>query len=135
MIPEETQGATKVADAIHEHRPAPSELVRGARPGSRILLLLIASAGAAAVLLLGMWFVSNGGFAKQNPDSNENAQAFSDDAPVTPSAQAPTGNSSSAPPTHQVAPGPSGQAPDVDVQSRPVTPPHKPDSPDEFTGQ
>lgn len=136
MIPEETQGATKVADAIHEHRPVSSELVRGARPGSRILLLLIASAGAAAVLLLGMWAVSKGGFASQNPDSDQNAAAFNDDAPVGPATPSGAASRTGAPPPAQpIAAGPSGAAPDVNVQSRPVAPSRPADSPDEFTGQ
>lgn len=112
MTPEETQGATKVADAVHEHRPVPSDLVRGARPGSRILLILIVSAGAAAVLLLGMWFLSNGGFASQNPNNGQqavDAQAFDNDAPPAP-APAATG-----------APGPTADPLIAETPTRPGT--------------
>ena len=116
MTPEETNGATKVADAVHEHRPVSSELVRGARPGSRILLLLIVSAGAAAVLLLGMWFLSNGGFAGQNPNAGGqavDAQAFNGDASTPATADAPTTS------TGQAVPVPTGEAPNVNAPTAP----------------
>lgn len=116
MTPEETQGATKVADAVHEHRPVSSELVRGARPGSRILLILIVSAGAAAVLLLGMWFLSNGGFASQNANNGQQAvdtQAFDNEARIPPKADAPTGSEG------QAQPAASGQAPNVNAPTQP----------------
>jgi len=83
---------SEAADAVHEGRPVDAQYVRGARPGRRILWVLIASAGAAAVLLLGMWFVSNGGFAAQNANIGgqaEDAAAFDNsgqprpDAPTT----------------------------------------------------
>ena len=72
---------SRSADAVHEGRPVEAQYVRGGRPGVRILWLLILSTGAAAVLLLGMWFVSNGGFAAQNANTGDqavDAQAFSD---------------------------------------------------------
>ncbi|CAN5126133.1 hypothetical protein BH10PSE1_BH10PSE1_14410 [soil metagenome] len=116
MTPEQTNGATKVADAVHEHRPADPDLVRGARPGSRILLILIVSAGAAAVLLLGMWFLSNGGFASQNPNNGQqavDAQAFSGDSATPPAADAPTTS------TGQAAPTATGDAPNVNAPTQP----------------
>lgn len=116
MTPEETHGASKVADAVHEHRPASSDLVRGGRPGGRILLILIVSAGAAAVLLLGMWLVSNGGFASTNPDAGLQAvdsQAFQGDARTPPAADAPTDASGRA------APVPTGEAPNLNAPTQP----------------
>jgi hypothetical protein len=83
---------TEAADAVHEGRPVDAQYVRGARPGNRMLWLLILSGGAAAILLLGMWFLSNGGFAAQNPNAGEqavDAAAFSNSSQV-PAADAPT---------------------------------------------
>jgi hypothetical protein len=116
MTPEETRGASKAADAVHEHRPVPPELARGARPGSRILLILIVSAGAAAVLLLGMWFLSNGGFSRQNPNIGHqvtDSQAFNNDAATPPAADAPTTA------TGQAQPVPTGEAPNVNAPTQP----------------
>ena len=84
----------KVADAVHEGRPVEAQYVRAGRGGVRLLTVLIVSAGAAAVLLIGMWFLSQGGFARTNANNGDQAvdsQAFSQtgDAP-TPTADAPT---------------------------------------------
>ena len=75
---------SEAAAAVHEGRPVAADYVRGARPGKRILLLLIVSAGAAAVLLLGMWFVSNSGFETTNANNGDqavDAAAFDKSAP------------------------------------------------------
>ena len=56
----------KAADAVHEGRPVEAQYVRGGRGGLRILTLLLVSLAAVAILLLGMWFVSQGGFAATN---------------------------------------------------------------------
>lgn len=83
----------KSADAVHEGRPVEAQYVRGGRGGVRILTLLIVSAGAAAILLLGMWFVSNGGFERTNANNGEqpvDAQAFNREAAAAPTADAPT---------------------------------------------
>ena len=80
---------SEAADAVHEGRPVDAQYVRGARPGTRILVLLIVSAGAAAILLLGMWFVSNGGFASTNANTGDqavDAAAFDNSGPPTPDA-------------------------------------------------
>lgn len=78
----------KAADAVHEGRPVEAQYVRGGRGGVRILTLLIVSLAAVAILLLGMWFVSQGGFADTNANTGVqavDAQAFSD-APAAPPA-------------------------------------------------
>lgn len=89
------------ADAVHEGRPVEAQYVRGGRGGVRILALLAVSAGAAAILLLGMWFVSQGGFARTNANNGEqavDAQAFNDSAAgespaaAPPAASAPASN-------------------------------------------
>lgn len=57
------------ADAVEHHAPIEAQYVRQGRSGRRILWLLIVSGGAAAVLLLGMWLLSNGGFQTVNQDA------------------------------------------------------------------
>lgn len=58
------------ADAVEHHAPIEAQYVRQGRGGVRILWLLILSGGATAVLLLGMWLLSNGGFQTVNPDAD-----------------------------------------------------------------
>ncbi len=102
---------SEAADAVHEGRPVDAQYVRGARPGKRILVILILSAGAAAILLLGMWFLSNGGFAAQNPNTGQqaaDAAAFSTTNSV-PAADAPT--TATGEPTNP----PTGEAPNVNA--------------------
>lgn len=85
---------------------------RGAAPGRRIAWILGLSAGAAAILLLGMWALSNGGFAAQNVNQGQqavDAAAFSSNANATPSADAPT--TSTGEPTSP----PAGEAPNVNA--------------------
>lgn len=77
----------KSADAVHEGRPVEAQYVRGGRGGVRILTLLAISLAAVAILLLGMWFVSRGGFAQT--ESRTAAQSFDNDTPAAP-APAPT---------------------------------------------
>lgn len=79
----------KAADAVHEGRPVEAQYVRGGRGGVRILTLLVVSLAAVAILLLGMWFVSQGGFADTNANTGQqavDAQAFDDDAATAPGA-------------------------------------------------
>ena len=86
-----TDPHSESADAVHEGRPVDAQYVRGARPGKRILWLLIVSGGAAAILLIGMWFVSNGGFETTNAnigDQAVDAAAFDRAAPTAPNAPA-----------------------------------------------
>ncbi|HEY4585775.1 MAG TPA: hypothetical protein VIG84_05235 [Brevundimonas sp.] len=47
------------ADAVEDHRAVEAQYVRQGRGGRRILTLLILSAGAAALLLLGIWAATN----------------------------------------------------------------------------
>ncbi len=75
------------ADAVEHHVPIEAQYVRQGRGGRRILWLLIVSGGAAAVLLLGMWLLSNGGFQTVNPDAGdarEDVAAFDQAAPAPP---------------------------------------------------
>ncbi|WP_439470642.1 hypothetical protein [Brevundimonas sp.] len=102
----------KAADAVHEGRPVEAQYVRGGRGGVRILTVLIVSAGAAAILLLGMWFVSNGGFDATNANNGQqpvDAQAFSGDAATPPTADAPT--TATGQPTNP----PTGEAPNINA--------------------
>lgn len=83
----------KSADAVHEGRPVEAKYVRGGGRGSRILTILVISVAAVSILLLGMWFVSQGGFARTNAnvgDQAVDAQAFQGDAATPPTADAPT---------------------------------------------
>ena len=85
------------ADAVEHHEPIEAQYVRQGRGGVRILWLLIVSAGAAAVLLLGMWLLSNSGFQTVNADAGgtrKDSAAF--DAPSA--APAPTPAATASPP-------------------------------------
>ncbi|MBI2262931.1 MAG: hypothetical protein HYU62_14880 [Caulobacterales bacterium] len=83
----------KAADAVHEGRPVEAQYVRGGRGGVRILTLLLVSLAAVAILLLGMWFVSQGGFSRTNANDGDqavDAAAFQADPVEIPAADAPT---------------------------------------------
>ena len=102
----------KAADAVHEGRPVEAQYVRGGRGGVRILTLLLVSLAAVAILLLGMWFVSQGGFAQTNANDGDqavDAAAFQTDPVEIPAADAPT--TATGEPT---AP-PTGAAPNVNA--------------------
>ncbi len=102
----------KAADAVHEGRPVEAQYVRGGRGGVRILTLLLVSLAAVAVLLLGMWFVSQGGFARTNANDGDqpvDAAAFQGERVAVPAADAPT--TATGEPT---AP-PTGEAPNVNA--------------------
>lgn len=109
----------KAADAVHEGRPVEAQYVRGGRGGVRILTLLVISLAAVAILLLGMWFVSQGGFANTNANNGEqavDAQAFQGDGgSAIPSADAPTGAGG------QPASPPTGETPNVNAPTVPST--------------
>ena len=102
----------KAADAVHEGRPVEAQYVRGGRGGVRILTLLVISLAAVAVLLLGMWFVSQGGFAATNANDGGQAvdtAAFQTDPVEIPAADAPT--TARGEPTSP----PTGEAPNVNA--------------------
>ena len=83
----------KAADAVHEGRPVEAQYVRGGRGGVRILTLLLVSLAAVAILLLGMWFVSQSGFAQTNANDGDqpvDAAAFQGERVAVPAADAPT---------------------------------------------
>ncbi len=83
---------------------------------NNILWLLIVSAGAAAVLLLGMWFLSQGGLSQTNANDGGqavDAQAFQGDRAPPPAADAPTG------PTGEARPAPTGETPNVTAPTQP----------------
>lgn len=82
----------KAADAVHEGRPVEARYVRGGGKGRRIFMILLISLSAVAVLLLGMWVLSQGGFAKTNPNTGAQAvdvQAFDDTGAAPPPTPAP----------------------------------------------
>ena len=116
MIPQEPERHDKAADAVHEGRPVDAELVRSGRKGPRILVLLVVSTLAAAVLLLGIWMISNGGFNAQNDETGPTAadtQDFAGDSQTPPAADAPTDA------TGRAAPVPTGEAPNVNAPTTP----------------
>lgn len=111
----------KAADAVHEGRPVEAQYVRGGRGGVRILTLLVISLAAVAVLLLGMWFVSQGGFANTNANNGEQAvdvQAFQGDAATPPTPDAPTAAGG------QPASPPAAETPNVNPPAEPQARPH-----------
>lgn len=107
----------RAADAVHDGRPVEAQYVRQGRAGVRILTLLIVSAGAAAVLLLGMWFLSQGGFSNTNANNGDqtvDVAAFNGDAATPPAADAPTTA------TGQPTSPPTGQTPNVNAPTTPA---------------
>ncbi len=85
---------SKAADAVVDGRPVEAQYVRQGRKGVRVLWVLIVSAGAATVILLGMWLLSQGGFARTNANIGHqpvDAAAFQGEgaAPAPPSGTTP----------------------------------------------
>lgn len=70
------------SDPVQHGEAVEAQYVRQGRSGRRILVILLLSAGAAAVLLLGMWAVSNRGFQRQD--------GASEPAPVEAPVESPT---------------------------------------------
>jgi len=109
----------KAADAVHEGRPVEAQYVRGGRGGVRILTLLLVSLAAVAILLLGMWFVSQGGFSKTNANDGDqavDAAAFQTAPAEAPAADAPTTA------TGQPTAPPTGEAPNVNAPTAATEP-------------
>ena len=93
-----------------------AEYVRSARRGPRILVILLVSTGAAALLLIGLWLATNGAFNAQNPSTAEqaaDAQAFVGDGDTPPAADAPTDSTGAA------TPAPAGQPANVNPPTTP----------------
>ena len=118
MIPQEPERHDKAADAVHEGRPVDAELVRSGRKNPRIAVILAVSTLAAAVLLLGLWFVTNGAFNAKNAETGPQAaaaetQAFAGDSQTPPAADAPTDS------TGRAVATPTGEAPNVNAPTVP----------------
>jgi hypothetical protein len=63
----------KAADAVHEGRPVEAQYVRGGGMGRRILIVLLVSLSAVALLFLVIWLVSQGGLAETNVNTGTQA--------------------------------------------------------------
>ena len=114
----------QAADADHEGRPVEAQYVRGGRGGVRILTLLLVSLAAVAILLLGMWFVSQGGFARTNPNAGGqavDAAAFQTDRVEVPAADAPT-TATGQPTSPSTDEAPNVNAPTVSAEPAPAPP-------------
>lgn len=108
MTPLEPNRHDKAADAVHEGRPVEAQYVRGGRRNPRMLVLLLLSTGAVAILLLGMWLLSNSGFKSENQTASEQAaqaRTFDDAGSIPSDAEAPARS------TDNPSPTPAGQTP------------------------
>lgn len=118
MTPEQPRRHDKAADAVHDGRPVDAELVRSGRKNPRILAILAVSTLAAAVLLLGLWLLTNGVFDSKNVETGPEAavtetQVFQGDSQTPPAADAPTDA------TGRAVPTPTGEAPNVNAPAAP----------------
>lgn len=111
MTPQEPQRDTTVArDGID------AKSTRQGRPGRRILLILIASLGGAAVLLALIWFFSQSNLSQTNANDGDqpvDARAFDGASTTPPAADAPTG------PNGEPRPVPTGEAANVNAPTEP----------------
>lgn len=118
MTPEKPHRHDTAADAVHDGRPVDAELVRSGRKNPRIAVILAISTLAAAILLLGLWFVTNGAFDSKNAETGPKAaaaetQAFVGDSQTPPAADAPTDETGRAVPTE------TGETPNVNAPTVP----------------
>jgi hypothetical protein len=123
MTPENPHRASDVAQAVHEGEPVNPTSARAGRPNPRILVILVVSTIAAALLLLGLWALTNNAFVANSDESGapRDVSAFQGDAQTPPTADAPTDATGNAQPV------PTGQAPNVNaptVPSNTVEQPH-----------
>ena len=91
------------------------QAARGAKPGGRILVLLIVSVAAVAVLLLGIWALNQGNASEADVNPTEQAtdtDAFNTNAGAIPQADAPT--TATGQPTNPQT----GDAPNVNVPTQ-----------------
>jgi hypothetical protein len=112
MTPEKPHRHDTAADAVHDGRPVDAELVRSGRKNPRIVVILAISTLAAAILLLGLWFVTNGAFDSKNAETGPE-EAFAGDNQTPPAADAPTDE------TGRAVPTPTGEAPNVNAPTVP----------------
>ena len=116
MTPEKADPHSEAADAVHELRPVDADLVRGARPGKRILLVL---GGGVILVIIGfvaIWGTGGGMLSKTNANNGGqavDAAAFDGDASIAPRADAPTTATGAAQPV------PTGRAANVNAPTVP----------------
>lgn len=72
------------ADPVQHGEAVEAQYVRQGRSGRRILVILLLSAGAAAVLLLGIWAVSNTGFQRAESEGRQEAARSDVPSPYAP---------------------------------------------------
>ncbi|MEC8457121.1 MAG: hypothetical protein VXZ43_09445 [Pseudomonadota bacterium] len=103
-------------DRLVDRQGVDARSARQGRSGNRILLILIASLGGAALLLGLLWMFSQGGLSQTNANDGDqavDARAFSGDAATPPAADAPTG------PNGEPQPVPTGEAANVNAPTQP----------------
>jgi hypothetical protein len=82
MTPENPHRASDVAQAVNEGEPVNPTSARAGRPNPRILVILVVSTIAAALLLLGLWALTNNAFVANSDESGapQEVSAFQGDA-------------------------------------------------------
>ncbi|HEX8469798.1 MAG TPA: hypothetical protein VF633_01685 [Brevundimonas sp.] len=116
MTPEKTDPHSEAADAVHDLRPVDADLVRSARPGKRILLVLGGGLILVVIGFLAIWGPGGGALSRTNANDGDQAvdtAAFQGDALNPPTADAPTTATGAA------QPRPTGEAPNVNAPTVP----------------
>lgn len=114
MTQQDPQGSS--GDPAVLRRGVDARSTRQGRSGVRILLILVASLGGAALLLALIWFFSQGGLSQTNANDGDqpvDARAFDGDAMTSPAADAPTGAAG------EPRPVPTGEATNVNAPTEP----------------